>query len=61
MLYSVQRFFVSQMLEISVTTKLPAQLNNFRLLLQLPYLGSYLLTHSLINLQQNIRNCIRIT
>jgi len=47
MLYSVQKFFVSQMFEIVVTTKPPSQLNNFRLLLQFPYLGSYLLTHSL--------------
>ena len=47
MLYSVQRFFVSRMFEITVTTTLPAQLNNFRLLLQLPYLDIYLLTHSL--------------
>ena len=44
MFYSVQRFFVSQMFEISVTTNKPAQLNNFRLLLQLPYLGSYYTT-----------------
>ena len=50
MLYSVQKFFVSQMFEIVVTTKPPSQLNNFRLLLQFPYLGSYLLTHSLTNL-----------